>query len=70
MKADKAVSAQPVGLLRLKDIIAPNGLVPVSRSTWLAGIKDGRFPAPVKIGAINFWHADEVHAFIDACGRA
>ena len=26
------------------------GIVPCSRSSWWAGVKSGRFPAPVKLG--------------------
>ena len=37
-----------VGFVRLNQIIAPNGPIPVSKSTWLNGIKSGRFPKPVK----------------------
>jgi len=45
------------GFLRLNQIIGnPKTntpippLIPVSRSTWWAGVKDGRFPTPVKLG--------------------
>ena len=34
-------------LLRLKDVLA---IIPVSKSTWWAGIKEGRFPRPIKLG--------------------
>ena len=32
------------GFLRLSSILAPNGPIPVGRSTWWAGVKEGRFP--------------------------
>ena len=38
----------PEGFVRLKDIIGPTGLIPISRSGWYAGIKAGRFPKPTK----------------------
>jgi len=38
------------GLLRLRQVLAPEGPIPVSKSTWWAGVKDGRFPKPVKLG--------------------
>ena len=38
------------GFVRLPSIIAPHGPIPVSKSTWYAGIKSGRFPAPDKLG--------------------
>lgn len=34
-------------LLRLWDVLS---IVPVSRSSWLNGVRDGRFPAPVALG--------------------
>jgi prophage regulatory protein len=36
-----------LGLLRLKTVLQ---LIPISRSAWYDGIKDGRFPQPVKLG--------------------
>ena len=39
------------GFVRLTSIIAPSGPIPVSKSTWWQGVKDGRFPKPVKLGA-------------------
>ena len=32
------------GLVRLKEILAPRGPIPVSKSTWWLGVKTGRFP--------------------------
>lgn len=34
------------GFVRLPTILK---IFPVSRSTWWAGVKDGRFPKPVKL---------------------
>ena len=53
------------GLLRLRSILAPEGPIPVSRSTWYAGIKDGRFPKPIKLGArVSVWRAEDIQALI------
>ena len=41
------------GFLRLHQIIGDRqkpGLIPISRSAWYAGVEQGRFPKPVKIG--------------------
>ena len=55
------------GFVRLPSIIGPNGPIPVSKSTWWAGVKDGRFPKPVKLGArITAWSVDDIRALIDA----
>lgn len=58
------------GLLRLRDILAPAGPIPVSRSTWWQGIRDGRFPKPLKLGArITVWRAEDIRSLIET-GRA
>ena len=54
------------GFLRLSSILAPRGPIPVSKSTWWAGIKDGRFPKPVKLGArITVWRVDDIRSLIE-----
>ena len=54
------------GFLRLSSIIAPNGPIPVSKSTWWAGIKDGRFPRPVKLGSrISVWRVEDIRTLIE-----
>ena len=54
------------GFLRLKSIIAPNGPIPVSKSTWWAGVKDGRFPPPVKLGdRITVWRVEDIRDLLD-----
>jgi len=40
------------GFLRLHQIIGNKNtppIIPVSRSTWLAGVREGRFPKPIKL---------------------
>ena len=52
-------------LCRLNSIISPNGPIPVSRSTWWAGVKSGRFPPPVKLGPrITAWHSHDIEKLI------
>jgi predicted DNA-binding transcriptional regulator AlpA len=48
---------EPLSLLRLKQVLS---LVPVCRSTWLAGVKTGRFPKPIKNGRCVFWRAASI----------
>lgn len=53
------------GFVRLPSILAPRGPIPVSKSTWWAGIKDGRFPKPIKLGArITAWRVEDIRALI------
>ena len=54
------------GFLRLPAIIAPHGPIPVSKSTWWAGIKTGRYPKPVKLSArITAWRVEDIRALIE-----
>ncbi len=46
MKAEKDLLPE-VGFVRIKQILE---IFPIGRSTWWDGVKDGRFPKPVKIG--------------------
>ncbi|WP_073057762.1 helix-turn-helix transcriptional regulator [Kaistia soli] len=52
-------------LLRLSDIVKPNGILPIARSTWLAGIKDGRYPKPIKLGPrIAVWRLGDIERLL------
>jgi prophage regulatory protein len=55
------------GLVRLSSILAPKGPIPVCKSTWWAGVKTGRFPAPVKhLGPrITAWKAEQILDLVD-----
>lgn len=56
---------QADALLRLPQIIGPGGLIPVSRSTWAAGVRSGRFPKPVRLGARAVaWRASDIAALV------
>ena len=48
-------------LLRLDEVLS---LIPVSRSTWWAGVRTGRFPARVKIGRVSAWRLSEISKLI------
>lgn len=54
------------GFVRLRDILAPAGPIPVSKSTWWQGIRDGRFPKPLKLGKrVTVWRAEDIHRLIE-----
>ena len=41
--------------------------VPVSRATWYSGVKDGRYPQPLKIGVRAVaWRASDIQALIES----
>lgn len=39
-------------------------VIPVSRSGWYQGIKDGRYPAPQKLGRLNVWPVSKIRALL------
>jgi predicted DNA-binding transcriptional regulator AlpA len=53
------------GFVRLSSILHPAGPIPVSKSTWWAGVKDGRFPKPLKLGPrVTVWRAEDILALL------
>ena len=56
-------------VLRLRQIVGTReqpGPIPVSRSTWWAGVKEGRFPKPFKLGPrTTVWHEGDIDALIE-----
>lgn len=61
------------GYARLRQIIGdPTAtppvppIIPVSRSTWWAGVRSGRFPKPVKLGPrTTVWRVSDIRALIE-----
>ncbi len=64
------------GFLRLKQIIGdPKAnppippLIPVSKSTWWAGVKAGIYPQSVKLGQrITAWRVEDIRALMERMG--
>ena len=60
------------GYLRLPQIIGDPkanppipALIPVSRTTWWAGVSSGFFPKPIKLGPrITVWRVETIRNFI------
>ncbi len=52
------------GFVRLSTFLQ---VIPVSKSTWWAGVKSGRYPQPVRtLGErITAWRVEDIRAFID-----
>jgi len=50
------------GFVRLPSILQ---VYPVSRSHWWAGVKEGRYPKPVKLGPkITAWRVEDIRGLI------
>ncbi|ACH40248.1 MAG: AlpA family phage regulatory protein [uncultured bacterium] len=69
------MSLPKTGYVRLSQILGnPKAnppipaIIPVSKSTWWAGVKSGRYPAPVRhLGPrITAWRAEDIRAFIES----
>lgn len=63
------------GFLRLSQIIGDEkrGLVPiipVKKTCWWTGVKEGRFPAPVKLAPrATAWRVEDIRALIEKINR-
>ncbi len=46
------------GYVRLETVLA---VIPVGRSTWWKGVREGRFPQPVKLGPrTTAWRVEDI----------
>ena len=44
-------------------------IIPVSKSSWWAGVKDGRYPKSVKLSArTTAWRVEDIRALIERMG--
>ena len=67
-------SINPLGFLRASQILGNKkkgipALIPVSRSSWYAGVRDGKYPKPKKLGPrTSVWRASDILAIVDSGG--
>ena len=56
-------------LLRLKHIIGDGNtapIIPISKSAWWEGVKQGKYPQPIKIGSnTTVWRSDDIQKLVD-----
>ncbi len=63
------------GFLRVWQIVGDKKrdippLIPISRSSFLAGVKKGKYPAPVKLSPrCTAWKASDIRRLIEELGR-
>jgi len=68
MHTSQVISLPTTGYLRLPQVLA---IFPVSRSSFYAGIKKGRYPAPVKLGErTSAWRVEDIAALINYVNTA
>lgn len=55
-------------LLRLPQVLK---LIPISRSAWWKGVREGRFPRPIKLGPrTTCWRAADLFALLNQLENA
>lgn len=68
----QAYTIPQTGFLRLSQIIGNENhppIIPVSRSSWWAGVKSGKFPKPVKLGKrTTAWRVEDILDLISSMG--
>lgn len=67
------------GFLRVQQIIGDPkadppipAIIPVCRSTWWAGVRSGRFPAPTRGlgGRITVWRVEDIRSLIERASES
>ncbi len=54
------------GFVRLPQVLA---LIPIGKTQFWKGIKEGKFPAPIKLGArTSAWKVEDIRALIEKLG--
>jgi len=61
------------GFLRLSQIVGNKttpAIIPISKSSWWAGVKEGKFPKPVKLGKrTTVWKISDIKSLIEKITR-
>lgn len=62
LKAMNMDGLPETGFLRDKQVLK---YLPISRSSWWQGVRDGRFPQPVKLGPrTTVWRVEDIRSII------
>jgi len=74
MKTISSIITLPeTGFIRISQILGKPkanppipAIIPVSNSTWWAGVKSGRYPKPIKLSSrITVWNVNDIRNFIE-----
>jgi prophage regulatory protein len=76
INSDSVSQLPPTGFLRLFQIIGNKNakppivaLIPIGRTSWLNGVKSGKYPKPVKLGErTTAWKIEDIKALIERMG--
>lgn len=61
MRDDETESLPTEGFVRIKQILR---VLPIGKSTWWLGVKEGKYPQPVKHGRCTFWRVEDIRKLI------
>lgn len=57
------------GFLRLNQIVGSKttpAIIPISKSSWWAGVKEGKFPQPIKLGKrTTVWRVEDIRLLFE-----
>lgn len=68
MCSNHGASLPATGFVRLALVLK---LIPVCRTKWFAGIKEGRFPKPVHLGPrTSAYRVEDIRALIEQLGAS
>ena len=54
------------GFVKLQTILS---VIPVSKSTWWAGVKTGKYPKSIKHGSSTFWKTEDINNLIESIAK-
>jgi prophage regulatory protein len=66
------INLPSTGYVRLPQIIGDSkrgipGVLPIGRTTFLTGIKEGKYPKPVKLGKRSVaWRVEDIRALLES----
>jgi len=59
----KIINIPHTGFLRLPQVLQ---IIPIGKSTWWAGVKNGRFPKGRKLGPrTTAWRCEDIHQLLE-----
>lgn len=67
MSKSELIQLPSTGFLRLAQVLR---VFPVGKSSWWQGVRDGRYPASVKLGPrTTAWRAEDIRQLIERAGQ-
>lgn len=56
--------------LRVRDIVRPQGILPISASTWWSWVRSSKAPAPYRLSSrVTCWKRSDIERFISGLAR-